>query len=510
MTVDPTGGYWVATWTGAVTGFGGAPALGSPALDGIHLNQPIMGMAATPTGQGYWLVASDGGIFSFGDAAFYGSTGSIHLNQPIVGMAATPDGRGYWLVASDGGVFNYGNAPFEGSLGGGTQTVLGIEVSPLPLTYSLIGSNGSFHPMLTQASEATANTPAPFGGGAEGANCQPTATPSATPDQTLNGVIDNELGPGWVGGDAAYSTTLPDGREAFVFSDTLIGTAQSNGAANVTGMPHSSELVGDLPFLLSDYAGTYATPTTLIPDTFDTTKTWQMDDTYTEGGNQLIFVNEFEPVSGSMFDEFTGRSGIAVMSVPTDGMPTLASVTLLPTDQDTQWGTSVLQSGGYTYVYGADYDYSANAFYGMKIARVPLGESLNVSAWQYWNGGQWLSGESNAVPIQTLTVLTGVMANPGGAGFVAVSIPGSVYTDKTVDLSYACSPEGPWTAPQPVYDIPQIAQYQNEIAYIPTFHPELSVDGNLVITYCLDTTDGLSALEQNVHEYQPQFLDVSG
>ena len=69
----------------------------------IHLNQPIVGMAATPDGGGYWLVASDGGIFAYGDAQFYGSTGSIHLNKPIVGMAATPDGGGYWLVASDGG-----------------------------------------------------------------------------------------------------------------------------------------------------------------------------------------------------------------------------------------------------------------------------------------------------------------------------------------------------------------------------------------------------------------------
>ena len=50
-------------------------------------------MAATPDGKGYWLVASDGGIFTFGDARFFGSTGGVHLNQPIVGMAATPDGR---------------------------------------------------------------------------------------------------------------------------------------------------------------------------------------------------------------------------------------------------------------------------------------------------------------------------------------------------------------------------------------------------------------------------------
>ncbi len=74
-------------------------------------------MTATPDGNGYWLVASDGGVFSYGDATFYGSTGAIHLNKPIVGMAASPTGRGYWLVASDGGIFSYGDAQFHGSSG---------------------------------------------------------------------------------------------------------------------------------------------------------------------------------------------------------------------------------------------------------------------------------------------------------------------------------------------------------------------------------------------------------
>ena len=74
-------------------------------------------MAPTPDGNGYWLVASDGGIFSFGDAAFYGSTGAIRLNKPIVGMAPTPDGKGYWMVASDGGIFTFGDAAFYGSAG---------------------------------------------------------------------------------------------------------------------------------------------------------------------------------------------------------------------------------------------------------------------------------------------------------------------------------------------------------------------------------------------------------
>jgi hypothetical protein len=51
------------------------------------LNQPIVGMAATDDGGGYWFVAADGGVFAFGDAPFSGSMGSVHLNRPVVGMA---------------------------------------------------------------------------------------------------------------------------------------------------------------------------------------------------------------------------------------------------------------------------------------------------------------------------------------------------------------------------------------------------------------------------------------
>ena len=66
---------------------------------------------------GYWLVGSDGGVFSF-NAPFLGSTGGIRLNQPVVSMQATADGQGYWFVAADGGIFAYGDAPFKGSMGG--------------------------------------------------------------------------------------------------------------------------------------------------------------------------------------------------------------------------------------------------------------------------------------------------------------------------------------------------------------------------------------------------------
>jgi len=83
----------------------------------MHLNSPIVGMAATRSGKGYWLVAADGGVFSFGDARFYGSTGGMHLNKPIIAMSRTVSGKGYWLVGADGGIFSFGGAKFHGSAG---------------------------------------------------------------------------------------------------------------------------------------------------------------------------------------------------------------------------------------------------------------------------------------------------------------------------------------------------------------------------------------------------------
>ena len=111
-----------------------------------------------PTGDGYWLVAADGGIFAFGSAQFYGSTGGHHVEQadrrhdadprrqgllvhrrrrrglrlrrrPVLrlarrrppeaarssAMASTPTGKGYWFTNTNGAVSAFGTATYWGS-----------------------------------------------------------------------------------------------------------------------------------------------------------------------------------------------------------------------------------------------------------------------------------------------------------------------------------------------------------------------------------------------------------
>ena len=149
--VKPITRTWEVASDGGIFAFGNAKFYGS--MGGMPLNKPIVGMAATPTGGGYWEVASDGGIFAFGNAQYYGSMGGKPLDKPIVGIAATPTGGGYWEVASDGGIFAFGNAQFYGSMGGKTLNapIVGIAATPTGKGYWEAASDGGIFAFGTAA-----------------------------------------------------------------------------------------------------------------------------------------------------------------------------------------------------------------------------------------------------------------------------------------------------------------------------------------------------------------------
>ena len=227
--VKDAAGAPVSGATVSVAGNSVAPTGFFGSMGGTPLNKPIVGMAATRTGNGYWLVASDGGVFSFGDAAFHGSTGSIRLNKPIVAMAATPTGAGYWFVASDGGVFAFGDAGFLGSAGGALagRAIVAMAGSPAGDGYWLVASDGGVIP------EGAAGS---FGSPSGTPLTSPIATVAVTPGGTgyWLGALDGGLfgygsvtrvvsASSAVDGSGQYRIGVPAGQYVLVVAATVDG-----------------------------------------------------------------------------------------------------------------------------------------------------------------------------------------------------------------------------------------------------------------------------------------------
>ena len=140
-------GYWVAAADGGVFTQGDAHFYGS--ANGLPLAGPVVGIAAPPGGKGYWLAAADGGVFTFGSRDFFGSLGGYQafgapLTSPITAIAATPTGRGYWLLGGDGGVFAFGDADYLGSAAGGAYPTpfVGIAATKSGRGYYLLEADG--------------------------------------------------------------------------------------------------------------------------------------------------------------------------------------------------------------------------------------------------------------------------------------------------------------------------------------------------------------------------------
>src|SRR5271170_8397846 len=135
---ESSNGYWLVGSDGGIFTYGCAQFYGS--TGSMSLQRPVVGIVTTADDGGYWLDASDGGVFSFGDTQFYGSIPGLglhpagsglpnSLSAPIVGMVPSRDDGGYFMVGADGGVFSFGDARFEGScpgIGGCVSTAVAV------------------------------------------------------------------------------------------------------------------------------------------------------------------------------------------------------------------------------------------------------------------------------------------------------------------------------------------------------------------------------------------------
>ena len=247
-------GYWLVGSDGGIFSFGSANFFGS--MGATPLNRPVVGITPTSDRAGYWLDASDGGVFAFGDTHFYGSIPGVglnpagsglpnSLNQPIVGMVPSVDDHGYFMVASDGGVFAFGDATFEGScpgIGGCTGTAVAVMPDATGKGYWLVTDIGSIY--------AFGDVP---GLGAPGNVGSPVVSAVRTPDGRGYWILD-AAGDVHAYGDAAdlgSATGLVNNNgsaAAAIFTDTVgdgFGVAAQNGAvATFGGVPNYGGMDG--------------------------------------------------------------------------------------------------------------------------------------------------------------------------------------------------------------------------------------------------------------------------
>lgn len=155
--------FWAYTAEGNVDQQAGGPWFGSPSDDGDHVSN-IVGMAATNDGGGYWLVASDGTVYSYGDAVQSPPVGNISLkpcsnpgNPAIVGVTAAPGG-GFWAFTNCGSVYNEAGAPWFGSLYANPPTVdniAGMAAGSDGSSYWLVGADGKVYAFSQGSGETT-------------------------------------------------------------------------------------------------------------------------------------------------------------------------------------------------------------------------------------------------------------------------------------------------------------------------------------------------------------------
>jgi 3D (Asp-Asp-Asp) domain-containing protein len=121
-------------------------------MSGAHLSGPIVGLARTPDGRGYWVVDADGRVTPRGATVAYGSAPGP-LDGPVVGMASSPTGRGYWLVTRDGAVIGFGDAGHFGSLQGREVPSPIVGIAAAARGYYLAAADGRVYPFGPSAGQ---------------------------------------------------------------------------------------------------------------------------------------------------------------------------------------------------------------------------------------------------------------------------------------------------------------------------------------------------------------------
>lgn len=305
-------------------------------------------------------------------------------------------------------------------------------------------------------------------------------------------------GPGWIAGDSTYSVALPDGRTLWLFSDSFIGEVTASGQPKPgMAMVHNALITEDDSGRLS--TRTRRGPESFFPDPSGENYYWVQDATV-EGGRLVAFLSLTKQVGEDGFA--WERNALATLSLPD---LTTTSITDLPTGDGAAkvaWGAGIMTTPTHTYVYGVeDLEQSKH----LHVAKVPAGNLTHLDRWEYLGVDGWTSDPGASTRVAS-GVANEVSVMPHRDGYLMISSDTSAPFSSQIVAWTACSPTGPWTQKQTIYETPE-SQVANRFTYNAHGHPEIGDRGQLLISYNVNTFD-FDELNRDPTLYRPSFITL--
>lgn len=317
--------------------------------------------------------------------------------------------------------------------------------------------------------------------------------------------------PEFQGGDVGASVQLQDGRQLFLFGDTLRGD-DFDGQTFVRNsmLVFSSDCAQAV--LPADHGA-------IVPDRGDGVGYWPMSVSRVERpGYDLVGVamqrvrDSGDAAVGAFAFDNLGPA-VAVFVVPRGGAPQLiARKDVGPDAVDTTrpvWGAASAVVGDEVYLYGTARPDEPGVFgFSLQVARVGVDDLLDQGAWRYWDGDRWQRDPDRAAELvpavggvsQTLSVF-----EQGGRWYAVSKRDEYLGTDLTIWT--APRPTGPFTASPALAQIPSDA-VAGTLRYMPLAHPDLLPRaGTVVVSYSQNDTD-VDEVIADPSLYRPRFLRV--
>lgn len=343
-------------------------------------------------------------------------------------------------------------------------------------------------------------------GGPSGRNCglPGNALPNrpGAPDQEFWELFER-YGPGWTGADSTYSVLLPDGRTAWLFSDTFVGAVNPDRSRPDEGVHliNNSIVLQDGDELTTLHGGTEDAPESLFVPTDGSTWYWVYDGVV-ENDMLLVFLIKFLRFGDGTWDWEWNGTDIAALSLPD---LELQSITPAPADHGIQWGAYVLPDGDHTYVYGIED--LGNPKLG-HVARAPRGDVYSQNGWEYFTGSGWSSDPGASTAMLPDSIANEYSVTPMRGGYVLITMDTSSVLEEWREIVayFSCDPQGPWNDRTVLYRTPETDDPELWV-YNAHAHPQFTHGSRVLISYNVNTSV-FESLWDDADRYRARFIRV--